>query len=383
MPAIKVLVVDDSVVVRRLVTDALSADPSIEVVGSAANGKLALAKWQQLKPDAITMDIEMPEMNGIEAVRELRKLGCRVPIIMFSTLTERGATATLEALSAGATDYVTKPANVGSVQEAQRSVREQLVPIIRGLMPRSMGLSSLPRPLAGGSGGAAAAGGISTPAMGGSGLAHYAGPVKLHDRTGMTDKPVRLVVLGSSTGGPAALSTVISGITKPLTVPMVITQHMPPVFTAQLANRLDKLTPSAVCEAQEGQTLQPGHIYIAPGDFHMEFSGNAGAARIRLTKTPPVNFCRPSVDVMFSAAVKLFGGDLLGVVLTGMGADGRNGCGEILAAGGRTLVQDERTSVVWGMPGAVATSGYADEILPIESIAGAINRIVANQGGRP
>lgn len=365
MPGIRVLVVDDSVVVRRLVTDALSADSVIEVVGTAANGKIALTKYQQLQPDAITMDIEMPEMNGIEAVRELRKMGCKVPIIMFSTLTERGATATLDALAAGATDYVTKPANVGSVQEAQASVRNQLVPIIHGLVPKAVvgGMSVSRTP---------SVGGASTPMT----RAMPSGPVQLHDRTGMPDKPIRLVVLGSSTGGPEALSKMVKGLTTPLPVPMVITQHMPPVFTAQLANRLDRMTVSPVVEATEGTVLRPGQIYIAPGDFHMEFGGNAGAAIIKLTKTPPVNFCRPSVDVMFKAAVKVFGGEMLAVVLTGMGQDGRNGCQDVLDAGGRTLVQDENTSVVWGMPGAVATSGLADRILPIDEIASAITRTV-------
>ncbi|MDO5672832.1 MAG: chemotaxis response regulator protein-glutamate methylesterase [Actinomycetaceae bacterium] len=375
MPGVRVLVVDDSVVIRRLVTDALSADPAIEVVGTAANGKIALTKVAQLRPDAITMDIEMPEMDGITAVRELRKSGCKAPIIMFSTLTARGATATLDALSAGATDYVTKPANVGSVQQAMASVREQLVPLILALVPHAVvGGRQVPRTSA------------TIPGAGGKPAprALYSGPVKLHDRTGMPNKPVRAVILGSSTGGPEALSKLVKQLIRPLPVPMVITQHMPPVFTAQLAARLDRMTSSEVIEAKEGTTLRPGSIYIAPGDFHMEFAGNAGVARVKLTQTPPVNFCRPSVDVMFDAAVKIFGGEMLAVVLTGMGQDGKEGCRVVLDAGGRTLVQDEKSSVVWGMPGAVATAGYADQILPIEEIAGQITRIVeSSQGGRP
>lgn len=366
MSGIKVLVVDDSVVVRKIVTDALNADPNLEVVGTAPNGKLALMKWKQLKPDAITMDIEMPVMDGIVAVRELRKMGCKDPIIMFSTLTLHGATATLEALSAGATDYVTKPANQGSVQQSIQSVREQLVPIILGLLPskvRAMGASSTslsPETRANIS---------SVPSM-------FAGPLKLHDRTGMPDKPIRIVILGSSTGGPEALTKVISGLSHPMPVPMVITQHMPPVFTTQLAARLDKLTAATVQEAAEGMMLAPGHIYLAPGNFHMTFAGNAGAPRVKLTQTKPVNFCRPSVDVMFESAVNLYGGDMLAVVLTGMGQDGKNGCGKVLEAGGRTLVQDEKTSVVWGMPGAVANAGFADEIRPLDEISTQIQRHV-------
>lgn len=366
MSGIKVLVVDDSVVVRKIVTDALNADPSLEVVGTAPNGKLALMKWKQLKPDAITMDIEMPVMNGIEAVRELRKMGCKDPIIMFSTLTQRGATATLDALSAGATDYVTKPANQGSVQQSMQSVREQLVPIILGLLPAKVRIA-----------------GTSSASMSPEARANlssvpgiFAGPVRLHDRTGMPDKPIRIVILGSSTGGPEALSKVISGLSKPLSVPMVITQHMPPVFTTQLAARLDRMTSAIVQEASEGTILAPGHIYLAAGNYHMTFAGNAGMARIKMTQTPPVNFCRPSVDVMFESAVGLYGGELLAVVLTGMGQDGKDGCKKVLEAGGRTLVQDENTSVVWGMPGAVATAGYADQILPLNDIATQIARHV-------
>ncbi|MCI6584904.1 MAG: chemotaxis response regulator protein-glutamate methylesterase [Mobiluncus porci] len=372
MAGIKVLVVDDSVVVRKIVTDALNADPSIEVVGTAPNGKLALMKWKQLKPDAITMDIEMPVMNGIEAVRELRKMGCKEPIIMFSTLTQRGATATLEALSAGATDYVTKPANQGSVQQSMQTIREQLVPIIVGLLPgkaRASGLTSSKSISA-----EARANISSVPAM-------FAGPVKLHDRTGMPDKPIRIVILGSSTGGPEALSKVISGL-KPLPVPLVITQHMPPVFTTQLAARLDRMTSAVVQEASEGMMLAPGHIYLAAGNYHMTFAGNAGAPRIKMTQTPPVNFCRPSVDVMFESAVQMYGGEMLAVVLTGMGQDGKEGCKKVLEAGGRTLVQDENTSVVWGMPGAVATAGFADQILPLDQIANEISRHVVTHSAQ-
>ena len=366
MSGIKVLVVDDSVVVRKIVTDALNADPSIDVVGTAPNGKLALIKWKQLRPDAITMDIEMPQMNGIEAVRELRKMGCKDPIIMFSTLTQRGATATREALSAGATDYVTKPANQGSVQQSMQAIRDELVPIIVGLLPGKARATGL-----GGSStmsSEARAKISSVPAI-------FAGPVKTHDRTGMPDKPIRIVVLGSSTGGPEALSTEISTL-KPLPVPLVITQHMPPVFTTQLAVRLDRMTSAVVQEAREGMMLAPGHIYLAAGNYHMTFAGNAGAPRIKLTQTPPVNFCRPSVDVMFESAVKMYGGEMLGVVLTGMGQDGKVGCKQILEAGGRTLVQDEQSSVVWGMPGAVATGGFADQILPLDQISSEIMRHV-------
>lgn len=356
--AIRVLVVDDSVVIRRLVVQALERDPLIEVVGTAANGVLAQSKYDQLQPDVISMDIEMPVMNGVDAVRALRDRGVRVPIIMFSTLTERGATATLDALAAGASDYVTKPANVGSLAESLAQVSEQLGPKIKALAPAAR--ASLPR--------------MGTRPVPG------AAPAKVvPELSPAPTGAVRAVVVGSSTGGPEALSHVLRDLTEPLPVPMLVVQHMPAVFTAQLALRLDRLGPSSVVEAQDGMELEAGSIYIAPGDTHMEFSGVPGRASVRITHGPPVNFCRPSVDVMFRSALTHVGRNVLGVMLTGMGADGRAGAGELVAAGGTMLAQDEESSVVWGMPGAVAMAGFAHRILPISQIAGAITARVNQQ----
>ncbi|MDN4472349.1 protein-glutamate methylesterase/protein-glutamine glutaminase [Demequina zhanjiangensis] len=337
MATIKVLVVDDSVVVRRIVTDALSADNAIEVVGVAQNGSIALSKAAALKPDLITMDIEMPVMNGIETVTELRRRGVRTPIIMFSTLTSHGASSTLDALAAGATDYVTKPTRVADPTEAVGVIKEQLLPKIKALVGR-------PR--------------MGAPAR----VAQHDGPVR---------RP-RAVVIGSSTGGPEALSKVVSALPGPLPVPVLVTQHMPPVFTAQLAARLDRIGPSRVVEAKAGDRLEPGTIYIAPGDYHLEVQSQGTLVKAVTHQGPQVNFCRPAVDVMFKSAVKVWGGDLLAVVLTGMGSDGRDACRDIKDAGGRVVVQDEPTSVVWGMPGAVATAGLAHQILPITEIAPAI-----------
>ena len=355
---IRVLVVDDSVVIRRLVVQALESDPDVEVVATAANGKLALAKVDQHAPDAVTMDIEMPELDGVEAVRELRKRGHRMPIIMFSTLTERGATATLDALSAGASDYVAKPSNVGSISESLAAVADQLIPKIRALVPAPRRSAGAPvrsvapvRSLA------------------------TARPVA-QPRQGMRRHPVRAVVLGCSTGGPEALSRVVERLATPLPVPMLVVQHMPAVFTRQLAGRLDRLGPSQVYEAQDGQALVPGGIYIAPGDTHLEVEGKPGRLRARITHGPPVNFCRPSVDVLFRSALEVIGPDLLAVVLTGMGADGKAGSGAIAEAGGTVVVQDEQSSVVWGMPGATATAGFAHRILPILEIGHAVTSLV-------
>ncbi|SNT02392.1 two-component system, chemotaxis family, response regulator CheB [Geodermatophilus saharensis] len=351
MDPIRVLVVDDSVVVRKIVTDVLSSDPAIEVVGTAVNGKLALGKVDQLRPDLVTMDIEMPEMNGIEAVRALRAARNRLPIVMFSTLTERGAAATLDALSAGANDYVTKPANVGSVAASMESVREQLIPRIKALTGRPV--TGPPRP-------AAAPVAPRTPAP----------------RSAAHKAPAVLVV-GSSTGGPEALARVLPALPAALPVPVLVVQHMPPVFTRQFAQRLDRLSALRVVEAADGSPLLPGTVHLAPGDHHLTVRGSGRGATTVLSQGPPENFCRPAVDPLFRSAVTAYDGAVLSVVLTGMGADGREGASAVRDAGGTVVVQDQATSVVWGMPGAVASAGLADEVLPLDRIAEAITRHLA------
>jgi two-component system, chemotaxis family, protein-glutamate methylesterase/glutaminase len=350
MRPIRVLIVDDAVVIRRLLGDVLNGDPAIEVVGVAPSGRIALAKIPQVNPDLITLDIEMPEMSGLETMAAIRKAYPTLPVIMFSTLTERGAGATLEALSLGASDYVTKPANVGSVAAAMQAVREQLIPKIKAFCGASVGL---PRP---------------TPTPASSPVASRLAMASASSR------PLEALVIGVSTGGPNALSALLPALPGDLPVPVMIVQHMPPVFTRLLADRLQAKSALTVREGTAGGRLDPGTAWIAPGDFHMSVERDVRGPRIRLDQAPPENSCRPAVDVLFRSAVATWGSATLAVIMTGMGQDGLRGCKEVRAAGGQIVVQDQGTSVVWGMPGAVAEAGLAEKILPLPELAPEIVR---------
>jgi len=361
MAKIRVLIVDDAVVIRRLVSEVLQADEEIEIAGWAPNGKLALARIPQVNPDCVTLDVEMPEMDGIETLTEIRKTHPRLPVIMFSTLTERGAVKTIEALSRGATDYVAKPANVGNVNDTILKLRAELIPKIKAYC-RS-GPSKKPEQPA-----------QKDPAPAASG----AQPVpRLYKRPGpQPPKACELVCIAASTGGPNALTSVLSALPGNLPVPVAIVQHMPPVFTRCFAERLNETCSLKIHEAEHGQAIEPGHVYIAPGGHHLELLHQGGKLHARLTEDPPENSCRPAADVLFRSASKL-GLGVLAVVLTGMGADGLRGARLIAEAGGRILAQDEASSVVWGMPGAVAADGLAEQILPLLTIPGAIVQRVA------
>ncbi len=353
MPSIRVLVVDDSVVIRRLVTDSLEADPEIQVVGAAANGRIALSRLPQVNPDAVVLDIEMPEMDGLETLTALRATHPRLPVVMFSTLTERGATATLEALARGASDYVTKPSNVGGVHEAMERIRAELIPKLKVLCGRPpVGPAAAER------------------------RAPVVAPVKNIQRraTAGPAAPVEVVAIGVSTGGPVALERLFSALPGDIGVPVVVVQHMPPVFTEMLARRLDGRSQLQVAEGADGAVLRAGQALIAPGDHHMVISRAGAGVVVQTTDGPPENSCRPAVDVLFRSVVDVYGPGVLGVVMTGMGQDGLRGSERIVEAGGRVLAQDRDTSVVWGMPGYVAEAGLADEVLPLDALAAAIAR---------
>lgn len=342
---IRVLVVDDSVVIRRLVTHVLSEDPQIEVIGTASNGSIALARIDQLTPDVITLDIEMPEMNGLEMLRRLKHHPARPRTIMFSTLTERGASATLEALALGADDYVAKAANAGSLDQSLASLREEMLPKLKQFFSfgqfHSQEEKTAPPPP----------------------------PVpERHASPGRLIHHPEAVLIGVSTGGPAALSDIIPQFPAQFPLPILLVQHMPPMFTRMLAERLQSQTRLHVCEAEEGMTVRPAHLYVAPGDYHMVVQRNGVLTSIHLEKTPPENSCRPAVDVLFRSAAQVYGGAVVASILTGMGQDGLKGVQILRAAGAYILAQDESTSVVWGMPGAVARANLADRVLPLREI---------------
>jgi two-component system chemotaxis response regulator CheB len=363
MRQINVLVVDDSAVIRRLVSDVIESDPALAVIATAPNGRIALQKIEQLRPDVVTLDIEMPEMDGLATLRELRNRRIRTPVIMFSTLTERHATATLEALALGAADYVTKPANAGSASRAIERVRDDLLPRVKAFARRAGSQTSPVPPIA-----------PSVPRR---------APAVRRTNDAAT-RPVELVAIGASTGGPNALEAVFRALPVTIGVPVVVVQHMPPVFTKMLADRLTAKSAWHVHEAVDGMALEAGHAYIAPGDHHLTVSrASFGAGRAIVSSGPPENSCRPSVDVLFRSVAATRGAGGLGVVMTGMGQDGLRGAELLVEAGGEVFAQDEATSVVWGMPGYVARAGLATELVPLDSIAAAIEQRVHRASTAP
>jgi two-component system chemotaxis response regulator CheB len=335
---IRVLVVDDSVVIRRLVTHALEEDKVLEVVGAAANGAIALQRIPQLNPDVLTLDVEMPVMDGIETLRRIRREYPQLRVIMFSTLTERGAAITLEALTLGADDYVAKASNEGSLDRSMTRLRNELIPKIKQFFVLATRAGTVPTP-------------------------RRAAPVF----EGMKVRP-KVLAIGVSTGGPTALSAILPQIPSGFRLPVLVVQHMPPFFTRLLAERLSSVCRLAVTEAVHGDPVAPGKILIAPGDFHMKVASNGTGARVCLDQSPQLNSCRPAVDALFCSIGEVYGGAVIAVILTGMGQDGLHGAEVLKARGASILAQDEASSVVWGMPGAVANAGLADRVLPLDEV---------------
>jgi two-component system, chemotaxis family, protein-glutamate methylesterase/glutaminase len=344
----RVLVVDDSVAMRRIISDVISGDAELEVAGYAANGQIALSLLEQVSPDVVTLDIEMPVMDGLATLKSMRSKHCNVPVIMFSTLTERGAVATIDSLALGASDYVAKPTEVGSFAVAREQIREALLPKIKALCCNRVAGDGAARPVI-----------RRTPTQ------H-----KVAER-------IDVVAIGCSTGGPNALAQLLPNLPHDFAVPVLIVQHMPPAFTHFLAQRLTSFCRLPVEEAAGGELLSPGTIWVAPGGSHMSVRCERTARRLEITHGPAENSCRPSVDVLFRSLVPAYSSHVLAVVLTGMGQDGLRGCELLADAGAQILAQDEATSVVWGMPGFVSKAGLADAIVPLPEMADRILERVA------
>jgi two-component system chemotaxis response regulator CheB len=346
MPKKRILIVDDSVVIRRLLTNVLSRDPNLEVVGSASNGRIALMKIPLLHPDIVTLDVEMPDMGGLEALAEIRKLYPQLPVIMVSEPTDRGVAAILDALTLGAKDYVTKldiAINAdGVLQIPIDELAAKIVLHCPGAVDQQISPNSQVRIAA-----------VSTP--------HRATVNHVATR-------VDVLAIAVSTGGPNALMDLIPRFPANFPVPILIVQHMPPVFTKLLAGRLATKCKIRVAEGSLHEAVLPGGAWIAPGNFHMVVEIDSGSVRIRTHEGPPENFCRPSADVLFRSVAHVYGARVLAVVMTGMGRDGLLGCETIHAAGGQIVVQDEASSVVWGMPGLIVKAGIADQILPLHEL---------------
>jgi two-component system chemotaxis response regulator CheB len=354
----RILVVDDSALMRRLLARALEGQADFVVDGTATDGLAALAAIERRPPDLVTLDVEMPQLDGLATVERIRQRWPRLPVIMCSTLTAGGAAVTLDALARGASDYIAKPTSASSLDANLKAFGDELARKVRALLrlrePVLAGVAPAPTPPA-------------TP------------PPRAARHV---DTRPRLLVIGASTGGPNALAEVLRHLPASLPVPVVIAQHMPPVFTRLLAERLDGICALPVREGTDGAELLPGEVWLAPGDYHMLVASRGGRVSLRLEQGPPVNFCRPAVDPLLQSAADCYGGDVLTVILTGMGRDGQQGCRQLYASGATIYAQDEASSVVWGMPGAVVQAGVAQRVLPLADIGPAIvARLGATAGG--
>ncbi|HUB16593.1 MAG TPA: chemotaxis response regulator protein-glutamate methylesterase [Acetobacteraceae bacterium] len=339
-PAARVIVCDDSLTIRGAIARMLQADPAIHVVARVANGQAALDEVKRTQADVLVLDIEMPVMDGMTALPLLLRAEPGLRVIMASTLTTRGADIAMQALRLGAADYVPKPSSIGSMNDD--TFRRELVEKVKGLARLRRRAAQPAR---------------ATPAT---------APLRLRPPAAL---PAKLLAVGSSTGGPQALFSLVQGLGRAPKVPVVLTQHMPATFTPILAQHITKLGGLPCAEATDGEALLAGKLYLAPGDRHLLVETARGALRARLSSDPPENFCRPSVDPMLRSAAAACDGRVLVAMLTGMGQDGLGGTRRVIDAGGTAVAQDEATSVVWGMPGAVAQAGLCTAVLPLPRIA--------------
>lgn len=365
--AIQVLIVDDSLVFRSQIKAALADVPGIDVVGVAANGKIALDKLTQLKVDLMTLDLEMAEMNGLQTLAEMKKRGLKTKVIIFSSKTQAGADAAILALQSGASDVVAKPTSDNpSLHDALEAIKADLVPKIKQFIPVESGILNGKEPA--------------------NSQTNWVKPIQSDSRdqhkndTSWVRKNIELfkptaIVIGSSTGGPDALDKLFQQLPSPIRVPIFIAQHMPPIFTASLARRIQNVSGIPCAEAQQMEPVVSGRIYVAPGDYHMSLIQHQGHLRIKLDQGPKVQSVRPAVDVLFRSAAEFFGASCMAFVLTGMGEDGLQGAQAIKKASGGIMIQSAESCVVFGMPGAIFRAGIHDKIGDLTSI----KRVLENQ----
>ncbi|WP_069189825.1 protein-glutamate methylesterase/protein-glutamine glutaminase [Candidatus Terasakiella magnetica] len=360
---IRVMVVDDSAVVRGLITRMLEAEADISVVSSVGNGKMAVDSLARNEVEVIVLDIEMPVMDGLTALPKLLEVDRSIRIVMASTLTARNADISLRALQAGAVDYIPKPSSSRELSGGRDFAKELVEKVhIHGAARRKVkGAPSVayskPRPV--------------------SRTAQPAQPKQVSIRqSALKDRP-DIIAIGSSTGGPQALFSVLKGMYGKVKQPVVITQHMPATFTKILAEHINRMTGWDCSEASDGMVIEAGHVYLAPGDFHMTVEAKGVQKVLHLDQNPPENFCRPAVDPMLRSVSAAYGRKVLTVILTGMGSDGLKGGELVVKNGGDLIAQDEATSVVWGMPGAVANAGICSAVLPLEEISSHVVKVAA------
>jgi two-component system chemotaxis response regulator CheB len=361
----RVLIVDDSAVLRKVLQTALDKHPGIRVVGAAANGREALRLVRTLRPHVMILDVEMPEMNGLETLDELRRQHLNPGVIMFSSFTSEGAATTLETLAKGAFDFVTKPTGPGTFAKTVALIKQDLVPKIEAYS-RSIGSTQTEKTVH--TTARALSKGVTRRDTNKTSAPVAFTVIEAQRPVGRPGLAPECVAIGISTGGPNALNEVIPKFPKTFPLPILLVQHMPPVFTSQLAERLNERSQLKVVEAKDGMPVEVGTVYIAPGDYHMEVEADVGQRLIRTNQSPRVNSCRPSVDVLFHSVAEVYGQRAIAVIMTGMGQDGLGGSRELKKKGALLVAQDKDSSVIWGMPRFVVEEGLADRIISLSEI---------------